>query len=240
MRVSSLGLVALLALVHPVVAQTTCRQALALGLDVSGSVDGTEYRQQLDGLATALGDPEVTAALLGLPGAPVRIAVYEWSDPRDSRLVLDWTEVTDHAAVMRIQSTLRQTERTAMRPSTGLGAALQTGFTLLGQQPDCWKRTLDISGDGKGNVGRRPQDVEDLSGVITVNSLVIGADDARGGDNRAVQVGELAAYFTAYVIRGPDAFVETALGFEDYADAMRRKLLRELAVLAIGQVMPAD
>lgn len=236
----TLALAASLALALPAQAQTTCRQALALGLDVSGSVDGTEYRQQLDGLATALGDPQVTAALLGLSGAPVRIAVYEWSDPRDSRLVLDWTEVTDHAAVTRIQSTLRRTERTAMRPSTGLGAALETGLALLAQQPDCWQHTLDISGDGKGNVGRRPQDVEDPTGTVTINGLVIGADDARGDDDRAVQVGELAAYFTAYVIRGPDAFVETALGFEDYADAMRRKLLRELAVLAIGQVMPAD
>ncbi|MCX8955594.1 DUF1194 domain-containing protein, partial [Ruegeria sp. NA] len=36
-----------------------CRQALALGLDVSGSVDSREYRLQLDGLASALTRPEV-------------------------------------------------------------------------------------------------------------------------------------------------------------------------------------
>jgi len=46
----------------------------------------------------------------------------------------------------------------------------------------------------------------------------------------------LSAYYTANVIRGPDAFVEVALGYEDYAAAMERKLLRELASIAIGQL----
>ena len=38
---------------------------------------------------------------------------------------------------------------------------------------------------------------------------------------------------------GLGAFVEEARGFEDYAQAMRRKLLRELQVLAVsGRVLP--
>lgn len=110
------------------------------------------------------------------------------------------------------------------------------GFDLLDQQPTCWTRTLDISGDGKGNTGRRPQSVQSPDDGITVNGLVIGADDSALGDTRDLQIGELAAYYRAYVIRGPAAFVETALGFDDYADAMRRKLLRELTTFAIGQV----
>ena len=47
-----------------------CRQALALGLDVSGSVDALEYRLQLDGVAGALLDPEVIGAFLAFPDAP--------------------------------------------------------------------------------------------------------------------------------------------------------------------------
>ncbi|MEM9846126.1 MAG: DUF1194 domain-containing protein, partial [Pseudomonadota bacterium] len=53
-------------------AQAGCRQALALGLDVSGSVDTREYRLQTDGLAEALRDPEVQSAFLALPSLPVR------------------------------------------------------------------------------------------------------------------------------------------------------------------------
>jgi hypothetical protein len=225
-------------LAGPLAAQSSCRQALALGLDVSGSVDAREYRLQLDGLALAFADPEVAAALLALPGAPVRIAVYEWSDPGDERLIIGWTDIETQSDLSGIQSTLRTTQRAAMGPSTGLGAAIQVGFKLLEQQTDCWTRTLDISGDGKANTGLRPQDVIDNPAAVTVNELVIGVDDNTTGNNRNLQIAELASYYIAYVIRGPDAFVETALGFDSYADAMRRKLLRELTTFAIGKLSP--
>jgi len=79
-----------LVLASPAAAQM-CRQALALGLDVSGSVDRDEYRLQLDGLAAALGDPDVMDALLYQSDAPVRLAIYEWSDPTQDRIILGWT-----------------------------------------------------------------------------------------------------------------------------------------------------
>lgn len=234
-----LVLTGLLLASSPVLSQTTCRQALALGLDVSGSVDVQEYRLQLDGLALALGDPEVTAALLAHPGAPVFVAVYEWSDPGDERLILDWRPVNNLNDINDIQLVLTSTLRADMGPSTGLGSALEKGFALLDQKADCWTRTLDISGDGKGNTGRRPQDVTDTPNGVTVNGLVIGVDDNISVNNRNLQIGELASYYSAYVIRGPDAFVETALGFDAYQDAMTRKLLRELQTIAIGQLSPS-
>jgi hypothetical protein len=70
---------------------------------------------------------------------------------------------------------------------------------------------------------------------ITINGLVIGADAPDIGDVRQVEIGELSAYFRAYVIHGPDAFVETAIGFQDYQNAMTRKLLRELDGLVFSQ-----
>ena len=228
--------VALVLIVWSVGAQAACRQALALGLDVSASVDSREYRLQLDGLAIALGDVDVVNALLAQPGLPVRIAIYEWSEPTQERIILPWTEITDETTILSIQTRLRSTQRTDMGPSTGLGSAMQTGFDLFEMQQDCWVRTLDISGDGKGNTGRRPQDLTVIPAGVTVNGLVIGVDDFTTGAARDLQIGELSAYYTAFVIRGPDAFVETAFGFDDYAIAMRRKLLRELKTLAIGQL----
>ena len=69
-----------------------------------------------------------------------------------------------------------------------------------------------------------------------MNGLVIGADDPNIGDARHADIKELSSYYTAYVISGPGAFVETASGFANYAAAMERKLLRELSALAVGQV----
>ena len=53
----------------PFQAAAACRQALAIGLDISGSVDEAEYRLQLDGLASALLNPDVQKAFLAIPGA---------------------------------------------------------------------------------------------------------------------------------------------------------------------------
>ncbi|SNR73744.1 DUF1194 domain-containing protein [Puniceibacterium sediminis] len=203
-------------------AQAACRQALALGLDVSGSVDAREYRLQLDGLAGALNHPEVREALLAMPGTPVRLAVYDWSGPQDQRLVLGWTEVTDSAALDGIVAQLRSTGRGPGDPSTAIGAAMMFGAALVAPQGDCWKRTLDISGDGKSNTGPHPRDAHGGLGGITVNALVVGADQIGTG------LADLSDYFRAYVISGADAFVETALGFEDFEAAMVRKLKREL------------
>jgi len=83
-----------------------CRQALVLGLDISGSVDDTEYRQQLDGLAGALAAPAVRAALLAMPGASVDVAVFEWSGPLNQRILLPWQPLDDDIVILRAAATL--------------------------------------------------------------------------------------------------------------------------------------
>ncbi|MCB1331258.1 MAG: DUF1194 domain-containing protein [Maritimibacter sp.] len=212
--------------------EAPCRQALALGLDVSGSVDGAEYRLQLDGLANALSHPDVVDALLAAAGAPVSLAVYEWSGPTSQALIVDWTAITDATALLSVTERLRSNTRTPADPSTALGTALIVGGQLLARQQACWKRTLDISGDGESNTGRRPQDLDDapeLAG-ITVNALVIAPDmiappaGAQG----------LLGYFETYVIRGPGAFAEHAEDFAAYEAAMVRKLLKELQGMVVG------
>ncbi|WP_421905466.1 DUF1194 domain-containing protein [Mameliella sp.] len=219
-----LGLAALL--IWGAGAEAACRQALALGLDVSGSVDAAEYRLQLDGLAGALQDPEVMGALLAMPEAPVSVAVFEWSGPGSQRIVAPWRRIEGPADVADLATLLRATQRGQLGQSTAIGAAKRFGAALLAEQGRCWRRVLDLSGDGKSNTGPRPQDSR--PGGITINGLVIGASgDANG-------IGALASYYRAYVIAGADAFVETALGFEAFEAAMVRKLKRELQVLAVS------
>lgn len=211
-------------------AAAQCRQALALGLDVSGSVDEREYRLQLDGLAGALSAPPVRARLLAQPGIPVRLAIYEWSGPRDTRLLVPWTAITGPDRLQDVLETLGATSRVPAHPGTALGTAMQTGIAMLEEQSECWKRTLDLSGDGKANAGIRPRDVPPPPPGITINGLIIG--DPNAPSNEPFM--ELVAYYRAYVLRGPGAFVESALGFEAFEAAMQRKLLRELQAVAIG------
>ena len=138
--------------------------------------------------------------------------------------------------------TLARTERRPATPGTALGTAMALGAEALREQGACWKRTLDISGDGKSNLGPRPADVKPdlVARGITVNGLVIGVDDAAIGDTRQADVGELSAYYRAEVIVGADAFVMTALGYADYARAMELKLLRELEGLVLSRLVEPD
>lgn len=223
-------------------AQAQCRQALALGLDVSGSVDAREYRLQMGGLAAALSDPRVRHALLSNPAAPVELLVYEWSGPGDHTMILPWTRIATAADLDKTIAHLQAIERRISSPGTALGLAMQVGAAYLERRSDCAKLTLDISGDGKSNLGPRPQDVR--AGLVplnlTINGLVIGADAPQTGDMRQTQVGELSSYFGANVIMGDDAFVETAIGYEDYANAMTRKLIREIETLTLSALIPSD
>ena len=220
-------------------AEAACRQALALGLDVSGSVDSREYRLQMGGLAAALDTSKVRQALLMMPSAPVQLLVYEWSGPEDPAVILPWTAVRSEAELDAIISQLRATERRQATPGTALGLAMREGVAHLATRAECWKRTLDLSGDGKSNLGPRPVDIKpeiEPTG-ITINALVIGADTPAPGDLNQDEISGLSRYFQANVIVGADSFVETALGFNDYAAAMARKLERELETLILGETL---
>ena len=220
--------------------QAACRQALVLALDVSGSVDALEYRLQLDGVAAALDDAEVRAAILAQPDAPVDLAVFEWSEPTHLALLVGWTTLSDAAVLDAVSARLRATERRPAPPGTALGHAMRHGLALLDQRGACWKRTLDVSGDGQRNIGPHPRDVKPALAAagVTVNALALGADNPDIGDTRQVEIAELSSYFRANVIVGPDAFVQTAVGYGDYAEAMRRKLLRELETFAFSRAAP--
>lgn len=217
-------------------AHAACRQALALGLDVSGSVDPTEYQLQRAGLAAALTAPAVAQVLLAAGAAPTDIAVFEWSGPAHQVLIQPWVTISDEATLLAVAENLTNRPRVAGDLTTAIGSAMVFGVALLDQRPDCWRRTLDISGDGPANTGPRPQDLPPatIPQDVVINGLVIGTSDTSARRARAADIKELSSYYRAYVIRGTGAFVEAALGFEDYADAMERKLLRELQSLALS------
>lgn len=223
-------------LLLPGLAQAACRQALSLGLDVSSSVDDQEYRLQLNGVVAALNSDIVREILLSRPEVPIRLHVFEWSGPLNHRIIVPWTEVRTSEDLARITRLLRSHDRGVAAPTTAIGAAILQGYAYLAPHTDCWQRTLDLSGDGMTNTGPPPESIPDTQRPpgVTVNGLVVGAGDLRIGDARFVDIKELSSYYRTRVIRGPGAFVEVALGYEDFAAAMERKLVRELASMAVG------
>ena len=213
-----------------------CRLALALGLDVSGSVDAREYRLQLDGVASALQSREVQAALFATEGAYVAIAVYQWAAADQQAVLVDWTQLRSPDDLARVAAILGATDARFSDPFTALGAAMRHGADLLRAQPDCWQHTLDISGDGPSNSGVHPRDVLRDGGLrITVNALVVNPQSRDNVTKDLTHTGTLLEHYRAHVLRGPGAFAETARDFDDFEAAMTRKLIREVRPPALSR-----
>ncbi|WP_306112326.1 MULTISPECIES: DUF1194 domain-containing protein [Roseovarius] len=236
------ALVLACAALWPGLGQADCRQALALGMDVSGSVDAGEYRLQTDGLAAALLAPDVQAAFLAVPEAPVRLMIYEWSGVQDQRVLLDWTEIDSAARLAEAASRLRATRKAnGDDPTTAISAAILFGVASLNRQAACLRRTLDISGDGPSNIGLHPRDLNDTDlGDITVNGLVIGPQSRSNTSKNLHNVKSLEGYYRAFILHGPGAFAEVAEDHADFAAAMRRKLIRELQLPNLSRLVPSQ
>ncbi len=222
------GLVTLLVLAAPAVA-ADCRLALALALDVSSSVDAREYSLQREGLARAFVDQEV--ARLFLQNKPVAVYVFEWASPSmQEPLLPGWRLVESEADLAHIAATLRKHPRTGARDlqrTTAVGAALVHASSALAAVPQCRAHTVDVSGDGRNNVGFEPRYVYanyPFDGV-TVNALVI---TGAAGPNNPSEDGGLTAWFRSNVLHGRAAFSIVADGYDDFQRAMKEKLLREL------------
>jgi len=221
------GLILALALAAPVQVRAQaqeCRLALLLGLDVSASVDEAEHAIQRSGLIAALLSPEVQEPLFAGPGV-VALGIYEWSGRFQQDMIAPWRLIRTEADLLAVIEQLQGAPRTTGDYPTALGYALGFAADQFAEAPPCLFQTLDISGDGQNNDGFTP----DLAyqhfplDDVTVNGLAIG-----GASH------EIRQYFERELIRGPGAFVEYALNHDEFEDAMRRKLERELRVMILG------
>lgn len=218
----------------------SCRLALVLALDVSGSVNEVEYVQQLNGLANAVDSPEVRAAILSGDDAHVHLAVFEWSSQNHQFLILPWTVLDSHAAIDGAAERISTYRKQRAGLKTALSTALMFAAELLQAKSPCWQSTIDVSGDGRNNIGppiARVYGLDSFAG-IAVNALVIGdpASERSTGGSGDLTKSDLRRYYEREVVRGAGAFALIAHGYEDYERAMQMKLLRELAAPVLGSL----
>jgi len=208
-----------------------CRLALVLALDVSSSVDATEDRLQREGLARSLLAPEVRRAFLA--GDPVAITAFEWSGEHSQVAILPgWEMVRDEGDLDRIARTVQASRRSRSNLPTAVGAALGHAANALRDAPACRAKTIDVAGDGVHNDGFSPKLAYEHFPLadVTVNALIVGG---AGGENA-----QLVAWFQSEVLHGPGAFSVYTQGYDDYADAMEAKLLKELELPVVGGQFP--
>lgn len=197
-------------------AAQACSTALLLLIDVSNSIDADEYRLQADGLADALSAPEIREELLA---GQVALSVLQWSGERRQKVTQPWAQMFSEADIDAFAIRARTTPRAFVMSDTAPGNALDMGLNHLLSAPACDRQIIDVSSDGTANSGLDVREYTNLAQArgVTINGIAIE------GMGLAI-----TTYFHRTIITR-DGFVITARGHQEYPEALRRKILREVS-----------
>ena len=193
---------------------------LVLALDVSGSVDEDEFELQRRGLETAFRHPLVVAAIQRGRAGRIAVAAVQWAGYHNQHVAVPWSIIENSPSAARFADRLATMPRHFPDGPTHLSGIIRFATNLARKAPfQPARRVIDISGDGKNNIGDPPARARDeaIRSGMTINGLpVLNASEA------------LEKYYRSQVIGGPGAFVISAADYEDYPRAILRKLLREI------------
>lgn len=213
-------------------AKTPVDLELVLAVDVSGSIDEEEARLQRDGYVAAIADPKVVAAITGGMLGRIAVTYFEWAGEGWQSPVLDWRVIRDQASASAFAAELAKVQINA-GPWTSISSAIDFAVPRFAENDyDGTRRVIDISGDGANNSGRLAPVARDDAvrrGVI-INGLPI-VNDRMNISRRPIP--NLDLYYRNCVIGGPGAFIVVAHDFRDFARAIRRKLILEIAGVAV-------
>lgn len=196
--------------------------ALVVALDGSASVTYDEFGLMAGGCAAALRNADVLAGLTQGPLGASLCALVLWSGRGAQETMVEWTRISDHATLEAFASDVENVPRTVRAGTTAIGEALLFCESLLSLTPASARRQIiDMVGDGRSNEGEPPGPIRDrlAAAGITINGLCVLHDEP-----------DLLETYQREVIGGPGAFALPCPDYTAFADAMRQKLQREIAL----------
>jgi Protein of unknown function (DUF1194) len=220
------GVVLALLLGGEAAAQTPVDVELVLAVDVSQSMDLGENELQRQGYIAALLHPQVLSAIRSGIYGRVAIAYLEWGSSQS--VMVPWTLVEDAASASRLAGALaaepiRTIHGTSISGALGYAASLFDANAYEG-----FRRVIDVSGDGPNSSGAPVVPTRDavLKQGVIVNGLPIML---RPPSYTFFSIPDLDLYYADCVIGGPGSFVLPVDDPGQLADAIRRKLVLEIA-----------
>ena len=201
---------------------------LVLAVDVSYSMDPEEQTLQREGYMAALTSREFMQALRQGMNGKVAVIYFEWAGATDQKIVMPWRlidgpESADAVAAEIGRAPYRRASRTSISGALSFAMPLFDGSGFRGL-----RRVIDVSGDGVNNNGMPVTLVRDevLAKGITINGLPIMLKRPNFG---GMDIEDLDAYYEDCVIGGPGAFVVSIKEREKFKEAIRTKLILEVA-----------
>jgi Protein of unknown function (DUF1194) len=201
---------------------------LVLAVDVSYSMDMDELAIQREGYAQAIISKEFLQALKTGPTGKIAITYFEWAASTDQKIIIPWRvidgpETADAVANEIMKTPIRRASRTS------ISGAINFAMPLFDENPyHGLRRVIDISGDGPNNNGAPVIGARDaaLEKGITINGLPIMVKEP---SYSTMDIDNLDLYYEDCVIGGPGSFVVTIKDREKFKEAIRTKLLLEVA-----------
>ena len=225
------------ALAAPAVLRTHAARAmepvdveLVLAVDVSRSVDAEEQEMQFNGYAAAFRDRRLIDAMVRGPVGSVAVTFFTWSDWNIQEHLVPWMKLDSLASAERFAQAIDAAPRRT-HLYTSISGAMDFATRLFGQGFEGTRRVVDISGDGINNSGREVGAAREdaLNQGIVLNGLAVLDRTPPPPGLGAMQ--PLDEYYRERVIGGPGAFLMVADGFESFEQAVRRKIIREVAAV---------
>jgi hypothetical protein len=188
---------------------------LALLVDVSGSVDATEYNLQKNGYVLAFQSAAIQNAIIARGG--IAVQYIEWSSANEQAVRVSWTVIDSAATANAFATTLSGLNR-AFNGATAPGSAINFAVPLFNNGIDSDRQVIDVSGDGEQNDGANTAAARTAAinaGIDAINGLAIGGAG-------------LLAWYQANIVGGPTGFALQADSFADFASTVETKIGREI------------
>src|SRR4051794_3359682 len=213
---------------------------LVMAVDISYSMDMDELALQREGYAQAIASQEFLNALKQGTHGTIAVTLVEWAGVADQRVVVPWRLIDGASAAQAVseemaRAPVRRAFRTSISGALMFSAALFDGNGFRGI-----RRVIDVSGDGTNNQGPLVTLVRDdvVAKGIVINGLPIMLKEPQPG---SIDIKDLDIYYEDCVIGGPGAFVVPIREREKFKDAIRTKLVLDIAQYrGEARVIPAS
>lgn len=199
---------------------------LSLLVDVSGSIDATEFNLQKQGYVDVFSDDSLFNNFIS-KGKEGKIAVnyIYWSSSTRQQEAVGWTLIDSVQASQDFANAIDAANR-PFRGGTSPGSAINFATPLFSSnQFDGERQVIDVSGDGRGRVFNTANARDNAldAGIDAINGIVIGDSSS------------LKAFYENNVIGGVNAdgtpaFVVEANTFADFGSAIDQKIKAEITI----------
>lgn len=239
---TALAAVAVVGRVAPARAADRVDVALVIVDDVSGSINNDEFNLQKTGYYDAFTNPAVIAAMTNGRNHQIAVAYVEFAADFQIKTVLDWTVIKDAASASAFANAMRAAPR-SFRGRTAIGAGIDEAMRDLAKLSiPADRKVIDVCGDGNNNSGRDVTAARDdaLGKGVTINGLALANEsNIPWLQAHTHPPGGLGNYYRNNVTGGEGSFVLEIHSYLSFAQAIRRKLIDEIARGSAHPIIPA-